>query len=119
MTFGRDNESFCVGLSNGERGRGAYDELASYADSVERALCLAGFEAARIAKGIGRYPILIHAGRRAFWIVANDASDSRAYRAVYNATPSALDKPGNESGYHCLRGLFSIKGEPQSRSPRP
>lgn len=119
MNWGRDQESFCRGLSNGERGRLATEGLPSYADAVELALCVAGFEAARIAKGIGHYPVMIHAGRRAFWIVANDASNSGAYRGVYNATQSPQDKPGNAGGYHCLRGLFGLKGECKARSPRP
>lgn len=110
MTFGRDHESLCHGLSNGERGRLALDGLPAYADGVERALCLAGFEMARIEAGKGRYPVLIHAGRRAFWLVGNSGSPG-AYRAVYNATMGTDERPGNQAGYHCLRGLFGLKGE--------
>ncbi len=115
MTFGRDQESFCHGLSNGERGRLAWDGLPSYADDVDRALCLAGFEMARITAGRGAYPVLIHSGRRAYWLAGNDSSDLRGYRPRYQVTMPG-ERPSGDSGYYCLRGIFGIKGESQHGS---
>lgn len=82
-----------------------WDNLPARADKVERALCLAGFAQERIARNIGKFPVLLHAGRRRFWLVAP---------GVYNASGADGEAPAGAGGYPDLRALFSLKGEPQA-----
>lgn len=111
-----DLNALCRGLHNGQAGRLALDGLPPFADSVQRALCLAGFELARTGRRIGRLPVLLHSGRNGrFWLVGNEATNHGNYRPVFNATPANGGQPEGESGYRDLRALFRLKGEPQAR----
>lgn len=115
---GRDDlEALCTGRDNGNAGRPPYDGLPSFADAVQRALAVAGFELARISRGIGRYPVAVHSGRNSrFWIVANDATTPGAWRPVYQATPLNGPPPATSAGYYDLRALFKLKGESEVRA---
>jgi len=103
-----DAKAFELGERNGARGRLVYDDLrynGHQPDSVEKALCVAGFEAARIAKGIGFYPVLVHQGQRAFWMVA---------KGVYQANMRENSAPTGTAGYSNLRALFKLKNEAEA-----
>jgi len=110
MSFGQSDQmregdlnAYCLGKSNGERGKLVHDGMERWKrpTSLDRALCVAGFEDARIAKGIGSYPVLIHTGRRRFWLVAH---------CTYQATLHS-DPPSGTAGYKSLRALFRLKNE--------
>lgn len=115
---GRDDlDALCTGQGNGNRGRLVFKGLPPFADSVQRALAVAGFELARIGRGIGRYPVAVHTGRDSrFWIVANDATTPGAWRPVYQATPVDGPPPATSAGYYDLRALFRLRGEPEARA---
>ncbi len=114
MNGARDLDSFGTGRDNGNRGRLAREGLRTGADSVDRALCLAGFETARIARGIGSFPVLLHKGRRALWLVGDDGPPGTT-RPVYQATESIAARPGPAvAGYYNLRALFRLIGESQA-----
>jgi hypothetical protein len=98
----RDERAWSIGYTNGQAGRLVFNDLWRPADAVERALCVSGFEAARITKGIGRYPVAVHHGRRRFWLVAP---------GTFNASGPDGQPPQGNSGYRDLRALFKLKGE--------
>jgi len=84
----KDMESFMRGHGNGTQGNLVYSGLPSWAGTLERLLCVAGFEVARIEAGKGAYPVLLHVGRRAYWLTGQDATRQGALRACYNPTGS-------------------------------
>lgn len=115
---GRDDlDALCTGQGNGNRGRLAFEGLPPFADSVQRALAVAGFELARIGRGIGRFPVALHTGRNSrFWLVANDATTPGAWRPVYQATAPEAPPPAGTAGYYDLRALFRLRGESEVRA---
>lgn len=107
-------EAFCRGMENGRTGRLTLEGFRHTGDEVARSLCKAGFDLARVQKGIGKFPIVIHIGRRhTFWLVDNDAETPGTVRPVFQATTPG-ERPTNRAGYHDLRALFLLKGEPLS-----
>lgn len=112
-----DFEALCRGRDNGNAGRLVFEGLPPFADAVQRALAVAGFELARIGRGIGRYPVAVHTGRNSrFWLVANDATTPGAWRPVYQATAPDGPPPANAAGYYDLRALFRLRGESEVRA---
>ena len=100
--------AFCHGRDNAAAGRLLYDGLPSHSGlsrAMARALCQAGFESERIARNIGRFPVLLDTGatRRAYWLVAPGA---------YQVTMSRDERPAmNGAGYANLGALMRLKGE--------
>ena len=101
-------EAYCTGRDNAAAGRLVYEGLptnAGLSRAMARALCQAGFESERIARNIGRFPVLLDTGatRRAYWLVAPGA---------YQVTMTRDERPAmNSAGYANLGALARLKGE--------
>jgi len=109
------NSAFEKGYDDGKSARAfAHSQQAhtipgsSY--QLARAYYSAGWELARSQRGIGKLPLLIHTGRRFYWIVAIEPEGP-----VFQATQPD-ERPDTRTGYFDLAALFVLKGEPMART---